>query len=195
MTIGKDEIVKGEIIKQAQKLFQQFGLKKTTMDEIAEASGKAKSTIYHYFKSKEEVFDEVVQVEMRGLRVLVKNFVEEQKNVVDKLITYFITFHVEIMNSMNLYRISKNELKDNAKSRIYFHRLMDFEQSYLTRLLEDGYDAGEIKSIEKDEIPLMSETILVSFFGIVRYVIEREQEVDIPKLKRIANKLVPKIIN
>ncbi len=44
MSISKDEIVKGEIVTKAQKLFQQFGLKKTTMDEIAEASGKAKST-------------------------------------------------------------------------------------------------------------------------------------------------------
>jgi len=44
MITEKDEIVKNEILFQAQKLFQQYGLKKTTMDDIALACGKAKST-------------------------------------------------------------------------------------------------------------------------------------------------------
>jgi len=33
--MAKDEIVKQDIIERAQVLFQQFGLKKTTMDKIA----------------------------------------------------------------------------------------------------------------------------------------------------------------
>ena len=39
----KEEIVKDDILKEAQKLFQQFGLKKTTMEDIARSMGKGKT--------------------------------------------------------------------------------------------------------------------------------------------------------
>ena len=60
----KEEIVKDDILKEAQKLFQQFGLKKTTMEDIARSMGKGKSTLYYYYCSKEQIFDAVISKEM-----------------------------------------------------------------------------------------------------------------------------------
>ena len=98
MITEKDEIIKNEILLQAQKLFQQYGLKKTTMDEIAIACGKAKSTLYHYFISKNEVFDAVVEMEVLNLRQHVKDKVEEHKKMLDKIKTYALEFHKEAIN-------------------------------------------------------------------------------------------------
>jgi AcrR family transcriptional regulator len=50
----KEEIFKEDIIREAQKLFQTYGLKKTTMEDIAKALGKGKSTLYYYYQSKEQ---------------------------------------------------------------------------------------------------------------------------------------------
>jgi AcrR family transcriptional regulator len=193
MVIAKDELVKEDILYHAQQLFQQFGLKKTTMDEIAEACGKAKSTLYHYFRGKEEVFDEVIQMELTNLRVLVKNHVEEKKYVRDKIIIYFIKFHEEVLSMINIYRIVKHELMNNDLVRVYFHRLMEFEKSYITRILEDGYDSGEFTEIDKQSIPWFSEVLLAAFFGIVRYSIETEAEFDQRKLEFAAEVLLSKI--
>ena len=60
----KDEIIIQAIIDAAKKLIQQYGLNKTTMEDIAKAAGKGKSTLYYYFKSKEDIFDEVIKQEM-----------------------------------------------------------------------------------------------------------------------------------
>jgi len=46
----EDIDIKKRIIKVAQDIFKRYGFKKSTMDEIALASGKGKSTLYHYFK-------------------------------------------------------------------------------------------------------------------------------------------------
>ena len=46
------------IITVASDIFTRFGFRKTTMDEIASALHKGKSSIYHYFESKEELFTE-----------------------------------------------------------------------------------------------------------------------------------------
>ena len=57
----KEEIIVRETIESAKKLFQQFGLHKTTMEDIAKSAGKGKSTLYYYFKSKDEIFDKVIE--------------------------------------------------------------------------------------------------------------------------------------
>ncbi|MBW7869919.1 MAG: helix-turn-helix transcriptional regulator, partial [Flavobacteriia bacterium] len=41
MNMEKDEIVIQDIINGAKKLMQQYGLKKTTMEDIAKAAGKS----------------------------------------------------------------------------------------------------------------------------------------------------------
>ena len=43
------------ITETALKLFTQNGYEATTLDEIAEASGIARRTFFHYFRSKEEI--------------------------------------------------------------------------------------------------------------------------------------------
>ncbi|PZR32764.1 MAG: hypothetical protein DI538_19000 [Azospira oryzae] len=52
----KVDIAERDIINSAKKLMQQYGLKKTTMDDIAKAAVKSKSTLYYYFKDKEDIF-------------------------------------------------------------------------------------------------------------------------------------------
>ena len=56
------------ILKTSQKLFARFGLRKTTVDEIAKLARIGKGTIYHYFKTKEQIFAEIIDKESRYLR-------------------------------------------------------------------------------------------------------------------------------
>ena len=50
-----------EIIKEAARnLFFQFGLAKTSMDDIAAQSNLAKPSLYYYYPKKEAIFQEIV---------------------------------------------------------------------------------------------------------------------------------------
>ncbi len=193
MAVLKDEIIKNEILGEAQKLFRQYGLKKTTMDEIAAACGKAKSTLYHYFKSKEDVFDSVISLEMINLRRHVKNKVEEFKGMEDKILTYTIEFHKEVINKANLYRIIRFE--DMAESRIktHFYKMLEYEKSYMVRMMEDGYDSGEFRDVDRDDIPWIAEMFLAAFYGMVKYVVEKDGELDEEKLIKTAYLFIPRI--
>ena len=51
---------KNEIKERARELFMRFGFHKTNMDDIARAANIAKPTLYYYYKSKEDLFNEVV---------------------------------------------------------------------------------------------------------------------------------------
>lgn len=52
---------KSELISTARHLFQTKGYDAVTMQDVMDALGIAKGTIYHYFKSKEELFQAVVE--------------------------------------------------------------------------------------------------------------------------------------
>ena len=194
MKPSKDELVREQIIIAAQGLFKQFGLKKTTMDEIAEACGKAKSTLYHYFKSKEEVFDAVLEKELQNLRMMVNEAVTLQSSLKEKLKSYIITFHQEALNKINVFRILKQEIKNELANSARFANIIEFETSFVTSLLNEGFEKKELTGLEKDDIPWLAEVMVVSFLGIVRYSVEKEGQFDASRLEKVTEVLISRII-
>jgi AcrR family transcriptional regulator len=65
--VKKAEVRRAEIVQAARSLFQAKEYEKTTMQDVMAHLGIAKGTIYHYFQSKEELLEAVVE-----------NIVEEQ---------------------------------------------------------------------------------------------------------------------
>lgn len=192
--LNKDEFVKDEIIIQAQKLFMQFGLKKTTMDEIAMACGKAKSTLYHYFKNKDEVFDAVLDKEIKSLRTVVNEEVSKQTSLKGKLHSYFITFHQETIHRINLYRIIKPELNIELSAKDRFNKVLDFEINYVNSFIEKGIENIELTGIEMEKSRWFTELMLVAFLGIVKHSVNKENEIDINELNLVAEVLISRLI-
>ena len=58
---------KKRIILGALKVFNNHGIEKTTMDEIAHESGFGKATLYYYFSSKDDIFVEIMEYGWRML--------------------------------------------------------------------------------------------------------------------------------
>lgn len=52
---------KSELVETARHLFQTKGYDKVTMQDVMEALDIAKGTIYHYFKSKDDLFEAVIE--------------------------------------------------------------------------------------------------------------------------------------
>ncbi len=60
-----------EIIGSAEQVFFEKGLQVATMDEIAEQAELGKSTLYLYYKSKEDLY---LAVLLRGTEILLHKF-------------------------------------------------------------------------------------------------------------------------
>ena len=55
------------LVDVARQLFAKNGLENTTMNDIAQASGKGRRTLYTYFKSKEDIYYAVIETELERL--------------------------------------------------------------------------------------------------------------------------------
>ena len=64
MSISKTRHI---LVDVARQLFAKNGVERTTMNDIAVASGKGRRTLYTYFNSKEEIYAAVIESELERL--------------------------------------------------------------------------------------------------------------------------------
>ena len=64
MSISK---TRQKLVDVARQLFAKNGLENTTMNDIAQSSGKGRRTLYTYFKSKEDIYYAVIESELERL--------------------------------------------------------------------------------------------------------------------------------
>ncbi len=55
------EIISHRLLEQGYRLFSAYGLKKTNVEEIAQAAGISKGAFYAFYESKEALFMEVIE--------------------------------------------------------------------------------------------------------------------------------------
>jgi AcrR family transcriptional regulator len=82
------ELFKKKIIRISGHIFSQYGFRKTTMEEIARALNKGKSSIYYYYQSKEEIFEAVVLYEANTLRSQLTKAIKLVDSPIEKLKAY-----------------------------------------------------------------------------------------------------------
>lgn len=168
MTKGsRDEHIKAEILKAAQKLFQQFGLNKTTMEEIAQAAGKGKSTLYYYYKSKEEIFDAVLFYEMDDVFRLTQEAIAKAPTASEKLREFAITKFKVVQDKTNLYNIVSGEIREDIKvlNKVR-NRYNQCELNLLINILEFGIQTKEFEYLNNEALHRTAFTMISSFRGL-----------------------------
>ena len=168
MEILKEELVKAEIIEQAKLLFQRFGVEKTSMNEIASAYGKAKSTIYHYFESKEEIFEAVLDKEVNDIFKKYESNIKPDFDATKKLKTYFTTFLVESQEKANVNLVIKKDVSERL-GKIMIMKLVQIQKTTIKKIIHEGIDNGEFKYIPEEQIDWVVEAIIGGMFGIIIY--------------------------
>ncbi len=78
------------ILQAAIRLFAEKGVEKTSMESLARAAGVGKSTIYGYFKNKQEVFLEFCEDEMNFAFSRLDQHAPDAP-VLDQLLTLFMS--------------------------------------------------------------------------------------------------------
>ena len=107
---SKRDAVRENILTIAQEIFSKYGYKKTTLDDIANAVRKGKSSLYYYFSSKEDLFQEVVQKEADILRVELSKVLMKNISPEEKLKDYIMTKITTYRQLANFYNAIENDL-------------------------------------------------------------------------------------
>lgn len=154
------KIKKREIILQiARKLFARYGLKKTSVDDIAAEARIGKTTIYYYFKSKHEIFKVVVDRECTILKNAIREAISKEESPQEKLRAFILTRISHLRKLVNLYRVTKDivtELLPDLEKIRESH--FKEEMNTIREILSEGVKKGifKIKSIELTSLAMVS---------------------------------------
>jgi len=179
LNVGKDE-VREQVVQAARQVFARYGYKKTTLDDIARESHKGKSTIYYYFKSKDEIFKAVIDSEAEIRIKAINEKINPISNPMLKLRTYIYVRMVTLKMVANYYEAIKNDLLDN----LYFvnnFRSDHFgeEVKQVKNMLGDGIEMG-FYTIQNPE--LTAKTIVTLLHGFeVPLILENLSDEELQK--------------
>ncbi len=104
---------KGIITQVAQQIFSKYGMLKTTVEEIAKAARMGKASLYRYFKSKEDIFKEVVEKESRVLTEKIQEAIIGEDTPQKKIRAYIITRMKYLNKLANIHSALKDEYLDH----------------------------------------------------------------------------------
>jgi len=145
MVVIKSE-VRAQIVEVARKIFTRYGFKKTTMEEIAIASRKGKSSIYYYFPGKKEIFKAVVEKEAGELKVRLDKTMLADTPPLDKLKAYILFRLHHVRTVENFYSALNEDSLSHLDFILDIRRNFDKEELSLVRaILEEGMKDGSFQ--------------------------------------------------
>jgi TetR/AcrR family transcriptional regulator len=148
------------IMEVARQEFAVFGYKRTTIDEIVRKAGVAKGTFYLYFKSKAELFKEVLK-EIRSEIMVEYTAGLQQSTSPAEMLEYTLRFSLESLEKHPLFaRVSVND----EEFRVALKMVDDVELrqegdeflKYFRGIFEQGIAQGELREdLDLDSVPLL----------------------------------------
>ena len=118
----------------ARQIFAKKAIANTTMNDIAEASGKGRRTLYTYFKSKDDVYFAVIEAELERLSDKLDEVALKRIPPHDKIIELIYT-HLSMI---------KETVMRNGNLRAEF-----FRNIWMVERVRKNFDEDEIELFRK----------------------------------------------
>ena len=163
MRVTKEpEIRRAELIEAARQLFDKNGIKNTQVSQIVERVGVAKGLFYYYFKSKDEIVNEVVDLVMSELKEASRKILADSQLTFYQKTSEFVALYMHMIDQFSgdeeenldsmLEIISHNPIAQDANALL---------QGQLERLILQGVEEGHLT------IAYPEETVRVLIFGLL----------------------------
>lgn len=139
------ETIRAQMHEKGKRFFEKQGLKKTSVDELAEAVDISKGAFYLFYESKEELFLEIMEQLETEIQTSILHFTiapnqDARKNVREMLKSFLLTWDAYPL----LKNFGKSDFEYLARKiphqRIQQHaqRDNDFTRDFLTKIEREG---------------------------------------------------------
>jgi len=173
----KEDVIQEQILQAAKQLFQIHGLRKVTMDDVARAIGKGRSSLYYYYKSKEEILDAVMDVEIREMLTAVALAVDKAPTAEQKIHAFCAT-KLKVLREKNAFYntldagMDADEMSNFNKTKLALHRrIVKQESVLLSQILSYGIEKGELRAMNEQYREVLIFVLLSSVRGLKREMI------------------------
>ncbi len=167
-----------QIIESARVLFNKYGYKRVSMDEIAKSAGVTKKTVYAYFSSKEQLLNFFINEEIQNMKKIVDNIEAED-------ISFFDKVHKGICSLLD-YRKKRKllniiiEESESFKNPIILNSIKQIDETINMYIKKKLIYAVEQGFIQVDDIDITAFLIYKMYIALI--LEWRGEEIDDEKL-------------
>ena len=197
-TTSKDDEIQKQLLQAAKQLFQLHGFRRVTIDDIAKAIGKARSSLYYYYKTKEEILDAVIAAEISELMTAIATAVNQAPSTEEKIEAFFLTKLQTILEKRVFFNaldegMDAGELSGYQKTKLAVHQqIWQQEAALLSRIITEGTRRGELTKLSHKDLENLVFALLSSLRGIKREMVIRN---DFSNMESSVHILVRSIIH
>lgn len=148
-----------EIFHQVVNVFLKKGFQETSMREIAEAAGLGKSTLYDYFKTKDEILVYFFEDRLNDVTAAAQQIAMQNKSA-DQRLREVTQMHMEFLQAnRSLFMkmsMEAQRLKPESQNKIQEKR--HAYQDLIRALIEEGIREGAFRKVDS----LLAARILIT---------------------------------
>ncbi|KAB2336324.1 TetR/AcrR family transcriptional regulator [Cytobacillus depressus] len=138
-----------KLLRAAEEVFGQKGYYEASIVNIAQEAKVGQGTFYNYFPSKKDIFDELIRLYNRELRLYIKEKMANIANYEDAQRIGFQAFFNWVKDRRNLYSIVQQAVVvDQELYRWYYDKLA----AGFLKSLSAGINAGDFKNIDIETV-------------------------------------------
>ncbi|MFC7399124.1 TetR/AcrR family transcriptional regulator [Chelatococcus sp. GCM10030263] len=138
------------ILESAAHLMGRIGFEKCSMQDISDSTNVSKGTLYHYFKTKQDIYDAIFLNTLRKMNEHVNGAIDTKASAKTRLVQYFRA-HAEYFDRhywefnatmLGIAGVSSSAMRQEAVE------LRDRYEGILRAIIADGIASGEFRSLE-----------------------------------------------
>lgn len=149
------ELIKKTLLSEGKKLFEKYGLQKTTVDEIVRAARISKGSFYLFYQSKEELYFDVLEsVEQELRKKIFENVFKPGINRHESFKS-FLRQMVEVLITMPLYQQinpSNYELLLRKLPEETLQKHMNRDQENVAKYFVYWMDEGWMRKVDPEAL-------------------------------------------
>ena len=169
---------RNEIIETAGKLFEEKGYEQTQVQDIVNEIGVAKGLFYYYFKSKDEVMEELADRYADAIIDAVNKLIDKDITTFDKINRIFQIFIDSAEKKFGIFMGILNVKNGKTHERIFFN-VGKKMVPLVTELILSGNDKGECNCSDPKFI---TEFLVSGLFNIMNQI-SPDEKIDYLKEK------------
>jgi AcrR family transcriptional regulator len=157
-----------EIFASTVNLFFAKGFRETSMREIADAAGMGKSSLYDYFKTKDEILVWAVEDEVSDLTKAAQEIALRPLPAIDRL-EQVMRLHLDFLVSRKefyqklSFEVQRLDIESQQRIQVKRHAYQDL----VRRLIEEGIHEGSFRPVDtllaaRTLITMLTPTIFTS---------------------------------
>jgi AcrR family transcriptional regulator len=161
------EKLEKDIIEKAVELFNRYGLRPVTMDDMAREMGMSKKTIYKYFSNKEELVFKAVELITEEALGRLNEAIKKSANAIDNL------FKIDevVCDSIRNHDPSMQFQLERYYPEVHSH-LNQKRRTNMLKFTRQNIERGKKEGLYRSE--LQTEIISQLYFGRVLLMTEHE---------------------